>query len=252
MHRYIKRFGLSVGVLAVALLLTSCHALRENQDTYTYYDGNGAVYSMILRQSGTHQTTDPDFQHIVWNDINQTCVNNVTGGSWGTVGSSTHTAASGISNVYYISNFGTPPSTATIDCVRDEILDDPNSSNDNESIICNDPNTANDCQDPDGGGTGTYKLLSSETDAYQAMAAGDSTVGGDVRARTTAFIVGIRDWYTDNSNTGSGASGCTATAGARCLGTYYVACGVMRHDSTWLTAVGNGKDQTFAWSNLCP
>lgn len=246
-----KRFGVIAGIIAVTALITGCHALRYNQDVYVYYDGNGDPYSMVLRQYGTHQTTDADFQHIVWNDINTTCVNGVTGGSWGDVGSSTDTLSS-ISNIYYISNFGTAPSTATIDCVRAEILDDPNSNNDNESIICNDPNTANDCQDPDGGGQGHYQLMGDETDAYQLWAAGDSNTGGDVRARTTAFIVGIRDWYDEDANTGSGSSGCLATAGARCLGSYYVGCGAMRIDSTWLTAVGNSKDQTFAWANVCP
>lgn len=251
--KLIKRFGVIAGIVGVMAVISGCQALRHYQDVDVFYDGGGAVFTLVLQQDGYG-----DAQNIIWNDINTTCVSGVTGGDWGDVGSSTDAYNSTL-DVSYITNFGTAPSNATIDCVRDEILDDPNVNNDNESLICNDPNTANDCQDPDGGGMGTYKIETAESDAYQLFAAGDGG-GSNVRARTTAFIVGIRDWYYEDANAGTG-SGCLATAGKRCIGSaasggntgiYAVNCGAMRNDSTWLAAVGQSEGQTFAWARICP
>lgn len=236
----IKRFVAPAAIASAgALLLAGCHAQRFQQDvTVTYLDT--AVYSMEIEWIDVVNGPEKDgLEHIV-GDITENCVdalnedeNEGTVGSWGTVGSSTDTTVSGHPRLVRDGSgdpTGTNPSEDTIACALDEWQDDPNVSNDNESLICDDASTADDCQDPDGGGMGTYKIMNAETDWYQAAF--------NTRAEMLTLLVLVRDYQTEGggarsiSDGGNGAPNCIA----------------VRQDSGW---TGANDGVTAEWRRTC-
>lgn len=238
MHN-LKRAAVPILAIGLALILSSCHALRLVDDFGVAYS-SGTPFAINV-YDGAHGSQGTG---LVWADINSNCVSGVSGGDWGDVGSSeTDIHQIGGSGPYYpyFTTLGTPPSSATVNCLLAEMQDDPNVSNDNESLLCSDNGTSSpDCQDPDGGGMGTYQLMSTETDAYQAAI--------DTYDEAEAYIVAVRDVYDQDSNTGAG-TGCLAVAGQRCVkdpgspgSAQRVPCGVaIRWDSNWVTGLTNNR-----------
>jgi hypothetical protein len=250
-HRHLRRFAAPLAIVAVTALLTSCHALRFYTDIVVY-PATGTTGTLSLR-TGAHGDSGDG---LVWVDINSNCVNGIDGGDWGDVGSSVDAIAQvGGSGPYYsiLTSLGTPPSEETVNCMLDEIQDDPEDEGDNESIICNDTGTAEpDCQDPDGAGMGYYQLNSDATGFYQAAF--------DTYAEVEAYIVLVRDREVEDGQTGGGAPGtCSEVAYRRCIEdpmnpgtgfTYAPNCIGIRIDSTWVTGTTNGR--TASWQRLCP
>lgn len=244
---FTKRFAVIAGIVAVTAVLTGCQALRFQQDITFNQTDDTATYFEIEKHSSGGEGYD-----LLWNDINETCVDTLnededegTVGSWGDVGSATD-AWDSTNNVNYLTSLGTAPSEDTVNCFMDEVLDDPEIEDDNESLVCDDGGTDPDCQDPDGGGQGTYQIMSWQTDTYQSTVA-------STYARAENTIVLIRDWLYEDANTGSG-SGCMAVAGQRCIGRLgashvTVNCAAFRWDSTWITNLTNGR--TGTWVNIC-
>lgn len=255
----LKRFTPAAAILAVAFLLTGCHALRSYTDIVVS-PSTGTPFALSLR-TGSHGDSGDG---LVWADIDSTCVSGVSGGSWGDVGSSVDAIAQvGGTGSYYsvLTSLGTPPSSATVNCMLAEVGDDPNSSNDNESLICDDTYTAEpDCQDPDGGGQGHYTVNSNATDFYQSAL--------DSYSKMEAYIVLVRDREVEDGQTGGGSTGtCTEVAYRRCISdpsnpfntnTFAPNCTAIRIDSTWIagttnsTVTGASGDRTASWQRICP
>jgi hypothetical protein len=232
--------------LVTVLVAASCHAQRFGQDVRFYRDINTGV--LFYGEVDQYAATDPGegVDHI-WTDINDNCVTGISGGDWGDVGSSVDALSATTPQWPILTSLGTPPSSATVNCMIAEIGDDPNDSGDNESLICNDYGTANDCQNPDGAGQGYYQIMTQETDFYQEAFSD--------YAEVETLIVLVRDWAVEDGNTGSG-SGCEAIAGKRCVASpaqpsakTAPGCIPFRIDSTWKTNMTNGRSAT--WERVC-
>lgn len=230
-------------VLSAAVLLAGCHAQRFGQDIqYSYDTGTGAPVYFELNEDANVSPAQEGISHV-WQDINNNCVTGVSGGDWGDVGSSTDALVSGH---VVLTSLGTAPSAATVNCMIAEIADDPNVNGDNESLVCDDYGTNNDCQDPDGGGMGTYQIMNAETDYYQATL--------DNYAKVENLIVLVRDWADEDASIGISASGACPNQGARCIDdptgpNAPPQCAAFRNDGTWITATTNGR--TGQWRNVC-
>jgi hypothetical protein len=260
-----RRAGALAMVSALALAASACQAQRINQDVFVSYDGS-AVYSEQINEFDAPGQARDGYEHI-WNDINTTCVTALnededegTVGSWGTVGSSTNATQANDSNPstvehVYLTSLGTVPSEDTVNCFMNEVLDDPESETDNESLVCGDTNTANDCQDPDGGGMGTYEILNDESDFYQAALATDGGTPSYAFAEHTVVL--IRDYFNavPSCDTDSNPSTPNATGVAGCItdpqggGAGPVGCIIARMDSSWLTT--KPDDGNLEWRRVC-
>lgn len=236
------RCGAIALAAVIAMVAAGCQAQRNQQDVYTFY-ASGVPFSMQINEADVPMGLEQDGYEHIWNDINQTCVTALnededegTTGSWGTVGSSTNATQANDSNPatiehVYLTSLGTVPSEDTVNCFIDEVTDDPEDDDDNESLVCDDAGTDPDCQDPDGGGMGTYQILSAETDFYQAALASSY-------AEAEHTIVLIRDYFsetiTDPIGGGPGAPGCIAA----------------RNDTAWLADKPSGLGH-LEWRRVC-
>lgn len=201
MNRTLKRFAPLVAVAGL-LFATGCHTQRYGNDFHSNAPptGSGTTESgtptqgVILEDMnvncdnpgtpGTVETCadqgiyNDGIDHII-NDVSGNCIS-ITGGSWGTVGA----------------GHASPPSSATVNCFIDGVLDDPSDAYDLYSQVCLDSydsvsgNVDNDCQNPDN--SGTYMVLNANTAFYQNMTAG--TFASPSYARAERMVELARDW----------------------------------------------------------
>lgn len=227
---------------AIMLVAVACQAQRNQQDVYTFY-ASGLPFSMQINEADVPMGLEQDGYEHIRDDVQETCVDALnededegTTGSWGTTGSSTNATQSNDSNPAtiehnYLTSLGTVPSEDTVNCFMAEVLDDPEDEDDPESLVCDDAGTDPDCQDPDGGGTGTYKILADESAFYQEALA-------ETYSEAEYTLVLVRDYFsetiTDPIGGSPGAPGCIAA----------------RIDSAWLADKPSNRGN-LEWRRVC-